>query len=340
MEIDREALRHFVAVAEQLQFTRVAAALGISRQALSRSVRTLEEQVGLDLFVRPSERTELTEAGRALLDRAADLLATDPTLEPGPAGGSRAPRRFRVGIMPGVTLSKWGRIWDERRPDLALDVVRTDEETQVSLLREGILDVSFVRLPVDADGLSVIPLYSEVPVVVVPADHLLTVLDEVSVMDLVDEHLLQDPGTVPPWRDAAAAHRTEPVRALPVMRSTADAVALVAAGSGVVIVPQSVARLHHRKDVTYRPVTDVEETHVALAWVTDRTSSDIEAFVGIVRGRSERSSRASGATEATAVTDTPVTPSPVRAPARRDSSPGTPRVRKGAPPKAKRRGRR
>ena len=338
MEIDREALRHFIAVAEQLQFTRTAAALGISRQALSRSVRTLEEQVGLDLFVRPSERTELTEAGRALLNRAADLLGTDPTLAQGRADGAPTAGGFRVGIMPGVTLSKWGRIWDERRPDLALAVVRTDEQSQVRLLREGTLDVSFVRLPVDDDGLSVIPLYSEVPVVVIPAGHLVTVLDEVSVMDLVDEHLLQDPDAVPAWRDAAAAHRTEPVLPLPVMRSTADAIALVAAGSGVVIVPQSVARLHHRKDVTYRPLTDVEETRVALAWVTDRTTPDIETFVGVVRGRSERSSRASGATEVRADADTPATPSPARAPAQRD--PGRTVARKPAPPRGTRRGRR
>lgn len=337
MDIDHEALRHFVAVAERLQFTRTAASLGISRQALSRSVRTLEEQMGVDLFVRPSERTQLTDAGRALLDRADELLATEPR----PAAGPReAPPglAFRVGIMPGVTLSKWGRVWDERRADLPLDVVRTDEKTQVSLLREGSLDVSFVRLPVDDDGLSVIPLYWEVPVAVVPHEHLVTVLDEVSVLDLVDEHLLQDPATVPTWRDAAALHRTAPVLPLPSIRSVADAIALVAAGAGIVIVPQSVARLHHRKDVTYRPVTDVEQSQVALAWVTDRTGPDIDAFVGVVRGRSAHSSRA--AVPPSTGRDPAQAPEPARDARRRGPAPGRQGAPRGASPPGKRRGRR
>ena len=339
MDIDRESLRHFVAVAERLQFTRAAAALGISRQALSRSVRTLEEQMGVELFVRPSERTQLTDAGRALLDRADALLASEPALS-AQADETSPGHTFRVGIMPGVTLSKWGRVWDERRADLPLDVIRTDEETQVSLLRDGSLDVSFVRLPVDAHDLSVIPLYREVPVAVVPQDHLVTVLDEVSVLDLVDEHLLQDPATVPTWRDAAAAHRTAPVLPLPSLRSTADAVALVAAGAGIVIVPQSVARLHHRKDVTYRPVTDVEQSEVALAWVTDRTTPDIDAFVGVVRGRSAHSSRAAVRTEPTSGTDSPGTSEPGRGAVRRGTAAGRQAAPRGGAPRGKRRGRR
>ena len=75
------------------------------------------------------------------------------------------------------------------------------------------------------------------------------------------------------------------------MQTMADAVALVAAGIGIVIVPQSVARLHHRKDVTYLPVIDVAPSSVALAWLAERTTPEIEEFIGIVRGRSAHSSR-------------------------------------------------
>jgi len=74
-----------------------------------------------------------------------------------------------------------------------------------------------------------------------------------------------------------------------------QAVDLVATGAGIVILPKSVARLHNRKDVTHRPVTGVAESQVGLAWMTDATDSRIEKFIGIVRGRTERSSRAEGA---------------------------------------------
>ncbi|MCL3862877.1 LysR substrate-binding domain-containing protein [Actinotalea sp. K2] len=293
MDVDLVALRSFVAVAEHLHFGRAAAALGISRRALSSAVVDLEDQLGTELFVRPSDRTELTDAGRALHARAVDLLAADAR----PASPSEA-RVLRIGIAPGVTVTKWTRVWAERRPDVPVEIVRTDPGTQGAGLHDGTLDVSFVRLPVDREGLSLIPLYSEVPVVVVPQDHPATVLDHVDVRDLVDEHLLQDTDALPQWREAAAALRTEPVRPLPAMRSTADAVALVAAGVGVLVVPQSVARLHARKDVTYREVSGIDPTHIAFAWPAERSTDLVEELIGILRGRTARSSRGSSGTGA------------------------------------------
>ena len=73
--------------------------------------------------------------------------------------------------------------------------------------------------------------------------------------------------------------------------SVRDAVEVVAAGSGVLLVPMSVARLHHRKDVDHRPVTDLPTTKVGLAWRVDNEDERVQAFIGIVRGRTARSSR-------------------------------------------------
>jgi len=322
VDIDLLTLRYFATVAELLHFGRAAAALNVARPVLSRAVTDLEAELGTELFVRPSEHTELTDAGRALLERARVALAEhDDAAEAaddaadvaraelthrraerdaarvvggdaaGGAGEGSRSRTFTVAIVPGVTISKWTTVWAQRRPDVPLRVLRADESTQVALLHEGSADVSFVRLPVDRTGLSTIPLYAEVPVVVLPKDHELTLLDSVSVADLVEEHLLQDPDSVPEWRDAALTLRTGPRRALPAMESTADAIALVAAGVGIVIVPQSVARLNHRKDVTYRTVVDVAPHGVGLAWLAESSSLDVEEFIGIVRGRSARSSR-------------------------------------------------
>lgn len=290
MDVDLVRLRYFATVADHLHFGRAAAALHIARPVLSRALTELEAELGVELFVRPSERTELTDAGRALLDQARLLLAAgDP--EPARDEPAEASPAFTVAIMPGVTVSKWTRLWAERKPDVPLRVLRTDALSQVTVLQEGLADVSFVRLPIEQEALSVIPLYAEVPVVVVPKDHPATLLDSVSVVDLVEEHLLQDPDTVPEWRDAATLLRTGARRPLPEMRSTTEAIALVAAGLGIVIVPQSVARMNSRKDVTSLPVVDVAEYRVALAWPAERTTDEIEEFIGIVRGRSARSSR-------------------------------------------------
>lgn len=205
---------------------------------------------------------------------------------------------FRVGCVPGVVVSKWTRTWAERFPGRALEVIRIEESDQEEALRAGRLDACFVRAPLDRDGLSAIPLYTEVAVVVVPAEHPLADADEVSVLDLVDEDLLQDPETVPQLGEALDLFRAGDREPAPDLRSTADAVALVAAGLGVLILPMSVARLYRRRDVTSRPVSDALRTDVLLAWPNERTTDEVEDFIGIVRGRTPRSSRGRTATGA------------------------------------------
>lgn len=174
---------------------------------------------------------------------------------------------FRVAFVPGVTPDKWVRIWGERSTQ-ALALQPIDEAAQLEVLRTGAADMCFVRLPLDRDGLHLIPLYREVPVVVVSRDHVLSVLDEVTAEDLADELELDDRGL-----------------------TTKQAVETVAAGTGYVVLPISVARIHHRKDLVARPLVDGEESQIGLAWRVDNEDPRIEDFIGIVRGRSERSSR-------------------------------------------------
>lgn len=209
---------------------------------------------------------------------------------------------FSIAFVAGVTPTKWTRIWESRRPDVELEVFRTSISDQETVLRDNRADVSLVRLPINEEGLSLIALYNEIPVVVVAKDHFVADADSVVVADLVDEHLLQDPDDVPEWRDAAVEVRDGSRRALPPMRDMDETMELVAAGVGIVIVPHSVARLHSRKDVVAKPIEDTAESRIALAWRTVDTTPDVEDFIGIVRGRTRDSSR----TNAVAAGDEPV----------------------------------
>ncbi len=198
--------------------------------------------------------------------------------------------RLRVAFVPGVTPDKWARIWAERMPRTTLELLPIEEEQQAAVLYDGRADMCFVRLPVHDEALHVIPLYSEVPVVVVPKEHFVEAADEVSVTDLADEHLLQDPDLVPEWRDVATEVRDGTRVEVPTI-TMRQAVETIAAGVGIVIVPMSVARLHHRKDVLHRPVVDVAESRIGLAWRRDLDDERVETFIGIVRGRSANTSR-------------------------------------------------
>lgn len=198
--------------------------------------------------------------------------------------------RFRVGFAAGVTPDKWSRAWAERMPRRPLELVPLGDRDGVSLLRSGELDMCFVRLPVDRDGLHLIPLYDEQAVVVVSAEHPVAAYDEIAVAELADEHLLQDPDDVPEWRDVATEVARGTRHAVPVM-TLLQAVESVAADAGVVVVPMSLARLHHRKDVRAVRVTGVPMTQVGLAWRRDADDERIESFIGVVRGRTANSSR-------------------------------------------------
>ncbi|WP_121251434.1 LysR family substrate-binding domain-containing protein [Nocardioides ferulae] len=188
---------------------------------------------------------------------------------------------FRVGFVTGATPDKWAGVWRERRRE-PLELVPVDQEHQEAGLRDGSLDMCLVRLPVDRDGLHLIPLYEEQPVVVVGKEHLVTAADEVALDDLSEEQLvLPHPSG---WTPSV------PQLDWPAM-SAKDAVEVVASGTGVAIVPMSVARLYSRKDVTYRPVTDLPPTTVGLAWLVEHDDERTQAFVGVVRGRTARSSR-------------------------------------------------
>lgn len=188
---------------------------------------------------------------------------------------------FRVGFVTGATPDKWARAWRERRRE-TLQLVPILESEQEDGVRDGDFDMALVRLPVNRDGLHCITLYDEVPVVVASAEHFIAAADEVSLADLADEQLVRPHSSG--WTPDAFQMDWPPM-------SEKDAIETVAAGTGVVIMPMSIARLHQRKDIVQRPVTDLDPTQIALVWLLDRDAEDTQTFVGVVRGRSVRSSR-------------------------------------------------
>ncbi len=191
---------------------------------------------------------------------------------------------FRVGFVTGATPDKWARTWRERRRD-PLELVTVEEAEQEQVVRDGEVDMVLARLPVDRDGLHCIPLYEEQPVVVAGREHLVAATaedEEVDLADLVDEQLVRPHASG--WTPAAQQ------LAWPAM-SEQEAVETVAAGTGIVLLPLSVARLYPRKDVVRRRVTGLASTTVGLVWLIENDDERVQTFIGIVRGRTVNSTR-------------------------------------------------
>ena len=176
---------------------------------------------------------------------------------------------LRFAYVAGVTPGKWIRRWEERVLDIPLESFMSDDGAQLSVLKDGSAELSFVRLPVDREGLNVIPLYEEQPVVVAPKGHEISVFEEVALADLAEETFL----------DVAELGGPE------------AAMQVVASGAGLVVLPMSVARHYNVKDTVARRLTGAPTTEIAVAWPIDSTDEIIEEFIGIVRGRTAQSSR-------------------------------------------------
>ncbi|TDK24632.1 LysR family transcriptional regulator [Arthrobacter crusticola] len=178
------------------------------------------------------------------------------------------PRTLSVGFVAGVTPGKWVGRWRERHPDVPLELQQYGDDA-VAALHSAAADVLFVRLPVDRENLFIIPLYEEQAVVVSSKEHEISLYDEVPLAELEAENLL----------DVAECG------------GPAGAVEVAASGAGVVVLPMSLARLHARRDAVHRPVPELPGTTIGIAWLEGNDSQDVEEFIGIVRGRTARSSR-------------------------------------------------
>jgi DNA-binding transcriptional LysR family regulator len=283
MDLDLRKLRYFVAVAEELSFGRAAQRLRIAQPALSRQIRALEKELRVELFARSSKGTELTAAGRQLLDDARPLLASSAGLERRVRLAARGGARFTVAFMPGVLVTAAVREFGAAFPDLSVEVLRTSYQDQVAVLHDGRADVSFVRMPVPPNGLTIVPLFAEPRVVALPAGHRLAGKERVHVSDLADEHLLQDPDLVPEWRDIARDLREEgPTRwrSRP-LSSMEEKLEHVAAEQGFIVVPRSAAALYTRADVAYCDVDGVADNQVALAYLAGRAGPEVDRFAEI-----------------------------------------------------------
>lgn len=195
------------------------------------------------------------------------------------------PRTLRLGVVPGATPGKWVDAWKQRMSHVSIELVPIDVAEQRSAI--DTVDAALIRLPLEDPTLHIIALYDEVPVVVAAVDSHLMSADELTAADLAGEVVMTPADDV-----LGSLHLpgTE-IPNFPPLATTADAIATAASGVGIVIVPMSLARMHRRKDADYRPLIDGPLSSVALVWPRERTTPDVETFVGIVRGRTANSSR-------------------------------------------------
>jgi DNA-binding transcriptional LysR family regulator len=283
-------LRYFVAVAEELHFTRAAQRLNIAQPPLSQQIRSLEDDLGVQLFVRTRRSVALTDAGAALLVRARDLLATTQAL---PLELQRVARGevglLRIGFSSTLPLTKVLRdvVAEQRlsRPDVSLNLREMHTQLQFDSLRRGELDVGLVRYNERApEGIRLQLLRRDPLRLVVPAAHRFAARTSVPIADCRDESFVSFPGdagtgTGPLLKRLCAEAGFEP-RIAQEAREATTQIGLVAAGLGLAVLPAplEVVRI---EGVRYVPLEG--EGAVLVMSAATRADEASERVLGFVR---------------------------------------------------------
>lgn len=293
--MDLRHLRYFVAVAEERHFTRAAERLGIKQPPLSLQIKQLEQELGTLLFRRLTRGVELTEPGTLLLDEARQILEQVERTKANVRNRARGETgHIRVGFagatyfqprVPGLVQT-----YRRRYPDVLLSPVQSNTPHLVEALRNGSVDVAFVRPPLgDGEGLTVHPLVQEPMRIVLPSKHPQARERSVSLATLALETFILFPRAIGPGLHDSIIASCQRAGFSPILGQEAPQISsivhLVAAGFGVSIVPHSIEQI--RADgIVYVPIKgEAPRAPISLAVRKDNRSAVIRNFVALARPR-------------------------------------------------------
>lgn len=220
--IELRHLRYFIAVAEELNFRRAAERIHIDQTPLSRTVRDLEDRLGLQLFVRGPRRLELTPAGSRLLTEARDVFSgIDRAVRAVRETDARIRAPLRIGIADGIAQPKLSECfvrWRSSQPEVPLELVELRSSELASALEREEVDAGFSFGLPDHQTIAQEPAWSYPVVALLPAGHELASMTELSMTDLLVFPLLscrpdRQPGLRQQMRDIVKRYTEAPTLA-------------------------------------------------------------------------------------------------------------------------------
>lgn len=297
MNIELRELRYFVAVAEELHFTRAANRLNIAQPALSHQIRQLERRLGVQLFRRTSRSVALTAAGSVLLEGARRTLAEAARAADAAVRADRGElETLRVGFTDSAALSvlpNTVRRFRAAATGVHLDLTEDSSRAQIDAVERGTVDIALVRGPVSNSTLRTVVLLREPYAVALPVRHALTRRTRVPLRAFETESVIHFPRhSAPEYYDAIVALCTQAGIQLDVRYEGAQyqtILSLVAAGLGISLVSASVRNLQ-RTGVEYRPLSGTRSTtQIVAVCRLENCPPSVETFLRCARETGSRS---------------------------------------------------
>ena len=289
VDVSTRKLRYFVAVADELNFSRAAARLFVAQQAVSKQIRELEGDVGAQLLTRTTRSVGLTPAGVVFLSTAREALAT---IDAGVDAARRVAQGdvgiLRLGFLVGGAMELMEPIvtaFGATNPGIHIQLREFGFDDPSAGLADGSSDVAILRPPLSAADIELEPLFVEPLVVGIAASHRLAQRDSVSVHELLAEPLVVARTPDELWRRMWTLEDYRGGTRAPIVALTSshtEELALVASGVGATVTVAAASRYTPQFGVRYIPIDDVAGSVVAIGWVKGKRTPLVERFVKTV----------------------------------------------------------
>ncbi|MBF2003343.1 MAG: LysR family transcriptional regulator [Synechococcales cyanobacterium M58_A2018_015] len=284
-------LRYFVAVAEELHFGRAAERLHMAQPPLSQQIRQLEEYLGFQLFYRTKRSVRLTEAGQQFLDDTRQLLhQLEQAIETGRQISRGERGQLVIGFVSSAAYNVLPlilRAFRSQVPAVRLELHEMATNEQLQWLREGKIDIGFLRPPVEDKTLHLQIIVREPMVVALPETHPLAAESQIALATLANESFILFPRLLSPRAYDQIIGLCQQAGFSPKVVQEAmqmqTIVSLVAGNIGVAIVPVSLQNMQ-RTGVIYKPLAEPAPcAEVAVAWRSNDTSASVQQFLTIMQ---------------------------------------------------------
>ncbi|MDF5730756.1 MAG: LysR family transcriptional regulator [Rhizonema sp. PD38] len=289
-------LRYFVTLAEELHFGRAAERLHIAQPPLSQQIRQLEIELGFYLFHRTKRKVQLTEAGLVFLEEAQQILKQlEQAIQIGRQTSRGEIGQLALGFVSSAAYNVFPKILRTFRtclPGVVLELHELTTFQQVQWLREGRIDVGFIRPPIEETGFKTETIFREPLVVALPETHPLANKLNLSLASLCSEPFIlfsriNAPGLYDTLISLCQQAGFSPMVVQEAIQMQ-TIVSLVAAEIGVAIVPASLQHLQ-RTGVVYKIVQEpTPEVPLNMIWRQDDISPTVQRFIEVVRNLSQQ----------------------------------------------------
>ncbi|MEG4116812.1 LysR family transcriptional regulator [Microcoleus sp. N9_B4] len=266
-------LRYFIAVAEELNFTRAADRLHIAQPPLSQQIQHLEAELGFQLFRRTKRTVVLTEAGQVFFEESQKIMQqVDRAIQLGRQTSRGELGQLTIGFVSSASHNVVPAILQAFRtlhPAVKLELREMTTNEQLQRLREGQIDIGFIRPPVE-EGINSEIVFREVLIVALPQTHPMADRANVELRQLSTEPFILFPRSLAPGLYDRIVSFCQQAGFSPIAAQEAiqmqTIVSLVAAEMGVAIVPESMQNFQ-RLGVVYKPIQEISPiVSIALIW--------------------------------------------------------------------------